>query len=363
MDNIRRFPNRRLIEREAADWLARLDSDKALEPFEKEVLSEWLARSPVHREALHNLNGFWRNNILTELMVPLGRHDSRSKVMPHGGHRSFVFGSFATAIFCVLAFTAISTLYFSEPAFENNGLYVTAVGQQKTLDLDDGSQIQLNTNSQVEVEYGDQYRNIRLLQGEAHFDVAKNPDRPFRVYAGSGRVQAIGTAFTVQIAPAGVNVLVTEGRIALASLGGTILDETLMEDLDKDPFVHTQSKELATLDAGESVFMGIEDNVYLSQLDVFENIEIVDESELSRRQSWREGLLVFSGEPLEQVVSEISRYTTLSIEIVDPDLKGLQIGGRFRVGDLDNMFAALETNFGIEVERVNYNQVELKAAK
>lgn len=363
MDNVHQFPDRQMIDREAADWLARLDSDKALEPIEKEALSEWLARSPVHREALHNLNGFWGNNILTELMVPLGRHDSRSKLMPYWGRRNFVFGSFATAVFCILALTAISTLRFSEPVFENNGLFVTAVGQQKILILDDGSQIQLNTNSQVEVEYGDQYRNIRLLQGEAYFDVAENPDRPFRVYAGSGRVQAIGTAFTVQIAPAGVKVLVTEGRIALASLGGTILDETLMKDLDKDPFVHTQSRELTTLDAGESVFMSMEDHVYLSQLGIAEDIEIVDESELSRLQSWREGLLVFSGESLEQVVAEISRYTTLSIEIVEPDLKGLQIGGRFRVGDIDNMFAALEANFGIEVDRVNYNQVELKAAK
>lgn len=363
MDNIRRFPDRRLIEAEAADWLARLDSDRALESFEKEALTEWLARSPDHREAIHSLNDFWSNNILTELMVPLGRQDSRRVQLPNWGRRTFVFGGFATACVCAVIIAAISSLQLTAPASENNGLYVTAVGQQRTIDLGDGSQIQLNTNSQVEVEYGDQYRNIRLLQGEAHFDVEKDLARPFRVYAGSGRVQAVGTAFTVHIEDVGVKVLVTEGRIALASLGGTVLNEALLEDLDKDPFVHTESINLGTLDAGESVFFGIEDHVYLSQRDILEEIQIVDESELSRLQSWREGLLVFAGEPLEQVVSEISRYTTLSIEIIDPDLKELQIGGRFRVGEIDNMFAALEANFGIEVERVNYNQVELKAAK
>ena len=363
MDNVRQLPDRRLIETEAADWLARLDSDQELEASEKSALTQWLARSPAHREALNELNAFWGSNVLTELMVPMGRTESAIAPAPVWTGRTIGFSGFAALVSCVLLYVAITTQNFSEPAFENNGIYITAVGQQQTISLDDGSQIQLNTNTQVEVSYGEQYRNVRLLQGEAYFEVASNPERPFRVYAGSGRVQAIGTAFTVHVADSGVKVMVTEGRIALASLGESVLDEALVDDLYMDLFVQAESRELATLDAGETVFLGAEDYHYPSQQNAVENIEILDESRLSRLQSWREGLLVFSGEPLEQVVSEISRYTTLSIEIVDPVLNDLQIGGRFRVGDLDNMFAALEANFDIEVERVSYNQVELKVVR
>ena len=363
MDNVRQLPDRRLIETEAADWLARLDSDLELELSEKQALTEWMGRSPAHREALNDLNAFWGNNMLTELMVPMGRTETALAPMPFWRGRAMGFGGLAALVFCVFVYVATTVPNFSEPAFVNNGLYITAVGQQQSISLEDGSQMLLNTNTQVEVSYGEHYRNIRLLQGEAYFEVASNPDRPFRVYAGSGRVQAIGTAFTVQVADAGVKVMVTEGRIALASLGEAISDEALMDDLYTDLFVHAESRELATLDAGQTVFLGAEGYLYPGQQNAIENIEILDESKLSRLQSWREGLLVFSGEPLEQVVSEISRYTTLSIEIVDPVLNDLQIGGRFRVGDLDNMFAALEANFDIEVERVDYNQVELRALR
>lgn len=364
MDNLRRFPDLGAIDHEAADWLARLDSDKSLSTSEKEALCEWMARSPAHREALANLNSFWANNILTELMVPLVRHEeSAGGALASWFDRNAFACGFAAFLLVLASFLTFSLTQFTSLA-GGNGVYVTAVGQQKMIELYDGSQIQLNTNSQVEVEYDELFRNIRLIQGEAHFDVAENPDQPFRVYAGSGRVQAVGTAFTVQIEDAGVNVLVTEGRIALASLGGSTLDDEFLPDLDTDPYVRTQTRELGTLDAGESVTFGaMDDHLYLSQATLTEEIEVVAEAEMTRLQSWREGMLVFSGEPLEQVVSEISRYTTVSIEIADPDLRELQIGGRFRVGDVDNMFAALEANFGIEVDRVNYNQVELKTAK
>lgn len=229
--------------------------------------------------------------------------------------------------------------------------------------------MQLNTNSQIEVEYNEGFRNINLLQGEAHFEVAKNPDHPFRVYAGMGRVQAVGTAFTVYLKDKGMNVLVTEGRVALASLGVSEHSRTSQEQagdirgVQLDPYVSSQSKNIGILEAGESVTLAVADSTGASERQLNHVVEVVDESELSRRQSWRDGLLVFSGEPLEQIVFEISRYTTVSIEIPDPDLKKIQIGGRFKVGDIDNMFDVLETNFGLQVNRLSYNRVELKAAQ
>lgn len=363
MSNIRHFPDRRTIDLEASQWLGRLDADEPLQKEELESLREWLARSPAHRQALTSLNAFWANNVLTELIVPPGRNEGLIRFL---SFRVFNIKGWNGALvtLSLIAFLSLTLFITSAPEFETNGLYVTAVGQQKNLILDDGSTVLLNTNSQIRVEYNDKFRNIHLLQGEAHFDVSKNPERPFRVYAGAGRVQALGTAFTIHIQQNDVKVLVTEGRIALASLGGSVLETGEQDtDHDQDPFVHTISRDLGVLDAGQAVSLEVLEGLYVDQLELRAGIEFIEEDEIDRLESWREGFLVFSGESLEQVVSEICRYTTLSIEIADPDLKQLQIGGRFKVGDVENMFAALEANFGIQAERVNYNQVKLKTAK
>lgn len=363
MDNVHEFPDPRVIDQEAAAWLARLDADAPLSKVEKADLKNWLGRSQRHRESLESLNQFWGNNVLTELMVPPSREGQASSLLSYVVQKfvGWPVAGIAVAACCVLAlvFALPSGSSFSE----TNGLYVTAVGQQKTVTLQDGSVVHLNTDSQLDVNFDEGFRNLRLLRGEAYFEVAKNPERPFRVYAGAGRVQAVGTAFNVHIEDAGLNVLVTEGRVALASLGEAAFSQPEIDGSEVDPFVQSNSRELGILDAGELVELRIAENPRSGAIGLEANIETVEEAELSRVESWREGYMFFSGEPLDEVVEEISRYTTLSIVITDPELKQLQIGGRFKAGDTDSMFAALETNFGIEVKQLNYNKVELDLAR
>ena len=85
--------------------------------------------------------------------------------------------------------------------------------------------------------------------------------------------------------------------------------------------------------------------------------------ELEERLAWRDGILTFSGDPLEEVVREIGRYTTVSIEIPDPAIRQLRIGGRFPVGETEAMLSALETNFHLRVTRLGHNRVILTAAE
>src|SRR5690606_23127337 len=97
--------------------------------------------------------------------------------------------------------------------------HTTEVGEHRTFSLPDGSTITLNTNSELKVTYDKDFRNIRLLRGEAHFEVARDLDRPFLVYAGNGLVRAVGTAFTVFIHdPKEVEVTVTHGVIEVSAL-------------------------------------------------------------------------------------------------------------------------------------------------
>ena len=91
-------------------------------------------------------------------------------------------------------------------------------------------------------------------------------------------------------------------------------------------------------------------------------VETVEPQELAKRLSWREGVLIFAGDPLEVVVDEISRYTTVSIEITDPVVRATRIGGRFPIGETDAMFDALEANFGLRVIRLGHDRVLVSAA-
>lgn len=360
MDNIYEFTDRATIEVEAGEWLIMFEREAPLTEDERKSLQEWMDRSPAHREEINNLASFWSDmNVLTELAVPLGRTESRIAAERAAESRPQPFwgGSFGLAAGVACVAIAIALVFVSFPgARDSRDFYATVVGQQKTLTLKDGSVIQLNTNSQLEVNYSAHYRDIRLLQGEVHFTVAKNPDRPFRVYAGNGRVQAIGTAFAVHMNGRDVDVTVTEGRVGLAAFNK---NEPVIGD-ERSGLIETS---LGQLSAGQGTTLK---NTVLSGLDAASTIypvETIDKFELQRRLSWRTGMLKFSGDPLDVVVAEISRYTSISIEIKDPSVGAIRIGGQFRIGDTEAMLESIKTNFGIQVKRINENRVLLYKAK
>jgi transmembrane sensor len=374
-ENIVGFPDRKAIEVEAAEWLIKLDGDSAPSSEELASLREWLERSPVHREQLGSLADFWgKMNVLTELAAPLGHAEARAnrsfiESLHHAIQRSRRSG-FVTAVI-VIGIGVASTIWLRpDPFLSSNGFYVTAVGQQQSKTLADGSVVLLNTNSQIKVNYSDEYRNIRLLQGEAHFTVAKSVAHPFRVYAGNGRVQAVGTAFSVYLKDNTIDVTVTEGKVALATIHrpstsrlpqqGTLpgTDRSSGSNaIDDSGLVET----LGTIRAGESAT--IQSALDADTVSTINAIETVEAQEMAKRLSWREGVLTFAGDPLEVVVDEISRYTTISIEITDPVVRATRIGGRFPIGETDAMFDALEANFGLRVTRLNPDHVLVSIAE
>lgn len=381
MEKVMEFPDREVVEEEALNWLIRLDGDHALTDSEEQQLEAWLARSPAHREALKSLNSFWSNsNILGELVEPQSvKALCRKRIVAYFWPIS---GFGAAAVASILMVLTVGLMFGGQSITDSNGVYLTAVGQQKTVTLADGSILQLNTNSQIQVDYDDIFRNIRLLQGEVHFEVAKDPGKPFRVYAGSGRVQAVGTAFNVYLKNDDVNVFVTEGRVALASIlpvalrvpvQSRELDPVATKPLDDvkdtaeadgylkviDRYAKSEINGLGTMAAGEGATLK-------KNQDGQSVIELVpavvgDLKKQNSHLAWRQGVLIFSGETLDEVVKEIGRYTPVSIEIVSPELRSLEIGGQIKVGDTDSMFSALEANFGLKIKHLSYNRVQVVA--
>ncbi len=374
-ENIVEFPDRKAIEEEAGAWLIKLDGDSAPSSEELASLREWLERSPVHREQLGNLADFWGNmNVLTELAVPLGHPEDRA-------NRSFIESlrhaipqigraGLATAVIVIGVGVATTFWLRPEPFLSSNGFYATAIGQQQSTTLADGSVVLLNTNSQINVDYNNEYRNIRLLQGEAHFTVAKNAARPFRVYAGNGRVQAVGTAFSVYLKDNTIDVTVTEGKVELASVSRSGTNR--LPQPGTPPGTDQSSGSNAIVDSGIVETLGTiragESATLQSFLDAdivstINAIETIEAQEMAKRLSWREGMLTFAGDPLEVVVDEISRYTTVSIEITDPVVRATRIGGRFPIGETDAMFDHLEANFGLRVTRLSHDRVLVSVAE
>jgi transmembrane sensor len=388
MDKIIEFPDRDIIEDEALEWLIRLDADHPLDKGEECMLDEWLARSPVHRDALKSLNTFWSSaNVLSSLAEPssvVGLLKKRCIAYFQPLMHRRRSATFATLLVLGLMVLGLDGFNLKNNA-DTNGLYVTAVGQQKTVTLADDSVIQLNTNSQVQVDYRQGFRNIRLLQGEAHFDVAKDKSKPFRVYAGSGRVQAVGTAFNVYLKGSDIDVFVTEGRVAVASILN--VDNPLPADAhtahsqantniadDTDAYIATRVNGLGEISAGQGALLKIAGKSVIHDVDG--GIQDVQRFELERlpgiasstnddnnyhQLAWRKGLIIFTGESLEQVIAEISRYTPVQIDILNPELRNIEIGGQVEVGDTDSMFKALEINFGLTIKRISYNHVQVIA--
>lgn len=356
MSNVHEFPDIANIEEQAGAWIIKLDSETPLSSTQRQAFSEWMSRSPAHRDVIKELAQFWgKMNVLTDLAIPtqLATHQ------PAGNSWLISFKApWARAAYALTITVAIVLGLWTQFAEQNQlaeGLYATAVGQQKAITLADGSLVQLNTNSQIRVDFNRENRDIWLLQGEAHFDVAKNPKRPFRVAAGHGRVEAIGTAFGVYLNGNNIDVTVTEGRVELQAIA------PIYSDTSTTPMI--EQKPLVQINAGQGVRLKNRlDNSSVAQASPAD-IEATNPEEIAQRLNWRSGFIVFDGTPLNEVVAEVSRYTLIHIELTDPALHSLKIGGQFKVGEMGAMLESLENNFGIQVKRVAYNHIQLSLAK
>ncbi|MEM7359541.1 MAG: FecR domain-containing protein [Pseudomonadota bacterium] len=362
------FPNQDLIAKQAAAWVAMID--RGLSNEEEQRLNSWLAASPLHGEALVQLATTWD---LLDILRPIAKilpidsiepaelaatTDSPNPPAVRVSHVQEVAGRPGfrpLAIAATLALFAVTALFSlpllnidrsieshltaeseAEPEIAAVDVqeFVTAVGEQSNITLADGSQIKLNTDTVVSVRFTAAERNIELHRGEAYFDVAKNPQRPFVVHTSSSRVTAVGTAFSVDVSNIDdTEVLVAEGRVKV--------DRLLQNDLDLNRnggFI---------IPSSTPVFLSQGQKVSLNQ----DNAEVSDNEDIDSALAWREGMIIFTGQSLEQAIEEIDRYIPLEFKITDPKIATIPVGGFFKTGDLDQLLIILKDNFGVQSER------------
>ena len=348
MNNIRQFSSKEDIQEQACLWISRLD--RGLKSDEKTELDAWLSESNAHRQALLDAASLWDDmSVLNELSglfpQPTSRQSSKKGIMS----KTAVWGIAATFLVMAIAVVVQRTWPNSTPEFAAVMQKVqTGVGEQKNVTLADGSKLHLNTNSVVTVDFSSTTRNIVLLKGEAHFEVAHDKSRPFSVTAGNNTVTAVGTAFNMQyVDDNAFELVVTDGKV-----------------LVKDRFKASSSNESLftkrpVAEEGLLMFAGEKATVQGK----VEARESMSQNDIDDDLAWQQGMIVFKGEPLEAVLAEIGRYTPVRFNISDESLRKRRVAGYFKVGDLDGLLSALKSSFNINYEKVTETSIELKLAK
>ena len=393
MDNIVDFPDsnvsasdRDRIKDEAAAWVVKLQgltyrTDKPVPAEQAKALRAWLSQSDLHRTSFLTMLSAWdAMGMLEELADVLPLADAPSCQNEQRGHRHSGIGllegfrqAFITARdnavalssgallsgTAILALSLVISLALYLP--QSQTIYTTAIGEQASYTLDDGSVLTLNTNTRVEMDYSDEQRKIILHRGEANFDVAKNKARPFVVYAGSGMVWAVGTAFNVNYQNAWVDVVVSEGTVKVFSglsdrkqVPLLSLDQGLLSAKpDKPSGVDKASQPLRNtlLTEGESA----------QYSDTIVSKEALEKESLEKKLAWQQGSLVFRGESLELAMAEISRYTDRRLVIVDESIRGRRVGGRFKTDNVDMLIRSLAKSLDIKVEKGEGNKLLFSA--
>ena len=339
------------VEREAAEWIARLDSG-ALTDHEQIAFAAWCHASAHHQAALARLEALWAGmDGLQRLALAAPAANRRFQGTARVSKR-LLGGGIAASLAIVILVVAGRSHLAPPPEVQ---VFGTGVGEQKTLRLGDGSTIQLNTNSRVEVEYAQSLRKVRLLKGEAYFDIVHNPDRPFTVYAGDSLLRDIGTRFNVRLRNERMELTVTHGAVEVSS----VADQTGGGHEVHDGSGANRSYAFKTLGLVSASATGAEVAI-LNGGDL--TIAAKPEVTINRQLAWREGMLAFSGEPLVNVIAEVSRYTDVTIEIADPRLNDLRVGAYLKVGEVNPLLDALHASFGVQVYRIDAHHVRLTAS-
>jgi len=178
------------------------------------------------------------------------------------------------------------------------------------------------------------------VRGEAYFEVVHDKTRPFTVYANNYVVRDIGTAFNIHLSKAGlVEVGVTRGSVEVTPANGGHVSGAV--------------KSLGVLAAGHQIVLGQK----------VERAEAVSSADMGRKLAWRQGALIYTGQPLGEVLADVSRYSDIKIELADPALENLPVGGAFRTDQIEAIFAALENNFGVHAEWINPQHVRFTSSR
>jgi transmembrane sensor len=341
-------------EKRAAAWLVK--SHRGLTASEQDAFSLWLAADPRHQAAWRALQRTWTEFDQMALWRPEHAAEPNPDLLARPRRERFrgwswAIGSLAVAAGLVIAFVLLQPA--SDPRLRPDvpGTITKLPAFERRL-LPDGSVLELNEGVRVETDFSGGQRRVRLLQGELHCLVARDPDHPFIVESGGVEVRALGTAFNVRLARDAVDVVVTSGSVQVAAAPSSPLADEPSPEEDEAP-VPAETVAATVLAAGQRAV------VALDRAEPVVVVSTLSAEDLARTLAWKKHFLDFSSTPLAEVVEEFNRHNSTRLRLAPEAPGDLPIMASFRADNLEGFVRLLELTHGWRVERRGSDEIVL----
>lgn len=313
--------------KQALHWLEALHAEDMPED-QMMAYVEWMEADPRNAAEFHRMDQSWiasdvaREEMRSRVTASSGQdlpNESSPKAWPHLRPGFGLVPQLATAcavvLIAVFAFSGIDDTSKTQR-------FVTAVGEQRVIELTDGTEVSLNTESELATEYAESLRSVRLLKGQAYFNVASNTGRPFVVHLDEGDVEVVGTVFDVFKKPDGFSVTVLEGRVAVSPSqssdpSGSVKTLILKRNERTEVSLQSAALEALTIDAEAAT-------------------------------AWQTGQLIFRDRPLSEIITELSRYTDQNIRVAETGMEAIEFTGVLTLEDADLMVTRLSALLSLE---------------
>jgi transmembrane sensor len=338
------------VEAMAAAWLA--ERDGGFTAAQEREFAAWQFADERHAAAIRRLETTW--NILEQLREyrPEARmHPDRNLLAPAVAETRNYRPQLAAAGAMAAALLLGAVWWWSAPPSKRPDpaslqTYSTTVGGYQRIALSDGSVVELNASSELQVNYTPEARRVRLVRGEAHFTVAKDKHWAFLVEAGAVAVRAVGTAFDVRLGKSEVEVLVTEGSVQLKPTAPAAVHVAAAPAQGYPVLVAGQRALIPALDR------------FTAPL-----VEEVSPDALHEALAWEGPRLVFVDTPLSKVIELFNRRNAVQLALGDPELATLPVAGSFRAENVEAFVRLLTSDGEIVVERPSADRLVLRKAR
>lgn len=339
--------SQRLVDERARSWFM-LRHERNLSPREEAEFERWMAE-PSHRASYRLLEqvdrGLWAIAATAEaerLRAQTERTGWRERLQKilsgflRGAPAPVPALAMALVVFMAVGI-GLASIDMGTPSGPAPGSYHTGIAQTRTVTLQDGSEVTLGADSQIEFTFAERRRDVALLKGQAFFSVAADPARPFFVNTDNASVRVVGTRFDVHRAPGGVQVSVEEGIVDV-----THVVHMAHKNRKENPDTTASGVRLL---AGQRVRVSAEGSG---------KVETVSADELA---SWRRGKLVYRDARLSEVVADTNRYRSGRILLGAPQLAELRVTASFSVNQVETIISMLEQSLPVSVYREADNRI------
>ncbi|HEU5077452.1 MAG TPA: FecR domain-containing protein, partial [Polyangiaceae bacterium] len=321
-------------------WIAKLHGPERSVELEEDFRG-WLAASPQNARAFEHMTEIW-DSIAQVDVGGMPRVSVRESRDPLDAPKHRLHWSFAAACMFIVA---LGVAWF----VMTDGSYSTGIGEQRIVNLDDGSRIHLNSGTIIDVDIGPTARRLKLERGEAFFDVAKDPTRPFIVTAGERVVTALGTSFVVRFDPKQVEVTLVEGRVAVSEHADEATTAGLKSAISSKDGAQNAS-DVLILEPGERVTFAETGSA------------VIDQPSSDATAAWRRGEVVLNDTPLSEAAMEMNRHQRQQLVLEGDAIGELPISGIYRAGNNEDFANAVAVVYDLEVIRVG-REIHLRAKR